>query len=807
MEQPGEKRFTFQIAVRALVEFCCRQGDLMMGFRPSISGEEGIRIHKMLQNQRPATYEPEVPVKYTLQHKNIDLVISGRIDGLDADGLYPTIEEIKSTMVVPDAISELTRLLHLAQAKIYAYLFCLEEEKNVCQICMTYYHLPSESESNFYSEHTFEELKEFFEIITSQYLDWLERYVAYLIKRDNSIKQLDFPHNQYRPGQREFAVTVYRTLVKKSQLLAQAPTGIGKTISTLFPAIKAIGEEVHHIIFFLTAKTMGRTVAEQALKTMESDGLQIKSVSLTAKDKMCFCRNGSLTLEDEEVCPYTIGYYNRLLESLGELFQHNTWTRSILQEISQKHQVCPFEFSLELALWADIIIGDYNYVFHPSASLRRFKEQKAKQFSIFVDEAHNLEDRARDMFSAQLAKDDFLALKRAVQSVAPQLAKCLNQINKVFLTLKNDCLAGTDDFEKRSEELYISHECPDFEIEFHYFCAEVEQLAKEGFSTIPDPLLREKILECYFEILQFLRVFELYNDEFITIIKIPSHQRTPSMEVTLFCLDPAGQLKKVYAQTHASVFFSATLHPFDFYSRTIGLKEEHQALDLPSPFPPQNAGIFVARHIKTTYRDRAKSYGTIAELIHLVIQAKKGKYLVCFPSYQYLETVQEQVMALSPDTQIKTQTTGMDETARMAFLNDFLETDSSQALLGFTIMGGLFGEGIDLPGNKLIGVIVVGVGLPQICVERDLIKDYFNEAQQEGFAYAYQLPGMRRVLQSAGRVIRSATDQGVIVLIDERFGHYRYQKLFPSFWKVQMARSNPELENQVKQFWQRIEEE
>lgn len=804
MEQ--QEKPVFKLSVKALVEFCCRQGDLISGFQPTSSAQEGIHFHKVLQDQRPESYEPEVSVRIRIVRPTLEFVLRGRIDGVFPDPVQPIIEEIKTNAVTPDALLDSTRLLHMAQAKIYAYIYLTDHDLSSCQIQMTYFHVLTEHETNELSDHTLEELSEFYEQCVEPYLQWLERYVEYKQQRDTSIKALNFPHSEYRPGQREFAVAIYRTIAQQKGLLAEAPTGIGKTISALFPAVKAIGEGLHDNIVFLTAKTLGRTVAEQAMAEMESQGMQLKSITITAKDKICFCKNGTIPRNDEELCPYTVGFYDRLRDAMTELFAEHSFSRSTIERLAEKHQLCPFEFTLELALWADVIIADYNYLFHPTVALRRFKDQKRKKFSLLIDEAHNLIDRARDMFSVELSKNVVLALKRQIKDDLPTVASALNGINKMFLELKKTCLAGDFGKPNDSDGAFVSLELAPLDLPLRLFCSELEQLAKEGFTQMPDPDTRQMLLEFYFEVLLFLKISELFDENFRTLI---ADVEQSSMKVSLYCMDPARMLQEVYNLCKGTVFFSATLKPFDFYARSIGAEETAHALELVSPFPPENSGIFVASYIQTNYRQRSQYYETIADLLISVVEEKVGNYLVSFPSYQFLDTVREIVEKKEPGLKTIVQQAGMDEESRLEFLQNFTEASQTESLLGFTIMGGLFGEGIDLPGDRLIGMVVVGVGLPQICVERDLIRDHFNQDQKPGFDYAYQFPGMNRVLQSAGRVIRGPKDKGIVVLVDDRFFQMRYRRLFPKHWHYYQVRSNGELQQHVSAFWKghQVEEE
>ncbi len=754
-----------------------------------------------MQKQRPEGYQPEVTVQHTCHQNSIELSISGRIDGVFTEDQPVIIEEIKTTLYVIESLPDSMRSLHLAQAKVYAYLYCLEHELEQCQIQMTYFHIEKKTQQNFCEPYTLEVLESFFDSLIQYYLTWLEKLVDYQEQRNQSIQELEFPYGKFRPGQRELAVAVYRTITHQKQLITQAPTGIGKTVSTLFPAVKAIGENQHDIIFYLTAKTLGRALAEDTLADMGQHGLILKSLTLTAKDKICFCKMGEGYSEAE--CPYTKGYYDRLPAALNEFFCHDHFTRPVIERLAKQHEVCPFEYSLDLALWMDVIIGDYNHVFHPSASLKRFQEDKKYRKTLLIDEAHNLVDRARDMFSASLPKQQVMRLHRITKPHHPLLAKPLNRINRDFLTLKKACLDQEEGIQQWEKDCYFCILQPDMEFSLLAFCGAFEQWLLEESSASLEVKDKDELMDFYFQARQFLRICEMYDDHFVTLIQFFPEYNKQEMEITLYCLDPSQQLQGTYKLSHGSIFFSATLLPFSYYIRVLGIEEEPNQLTLPSPFPPANFGVFVSRYIKATYAQRAHYYDEIADLILSVTQCHPGNYLICFPSYQFLKAVKELVESRNRTATIIEQTTEMDELARREFLKQFSESKHQQGLLGFAIMGGLFGEAIDLPGAQLIGVIVVSVGLPQICLERELIKDYFDGIQWPGFAFAYQYPGMNRVLQTAGRVIRSSSDHGIVVLVDERFAQYRYRQLFPPHWQYTITTAPEQLKEEIQQFWNR----
>ena len=806
----------FQISVKELVGFCCRRGDLILGFSRTPTGTEGIRGHQQVQRQRPEDYHAEVTVRHEMVRENIILKLSGRMDGVFTAHDPVCIEEIKTTHYPARALPESIRTLHLAQAKIYAYLYCLKNPLELpqseaapaqCQIQMTYFHLEAHKEENFVETFSLETLRHFFESLTSHYLHWLEKLVTYRQQRNRSIQKLAFPHGEFRRGQRELAVKVYRAVANQQQLLAQAPTGIGKTISTLFPAVKALGEDAHDFIFYLTAKTSGRLLAENALQSMAAQGLVLKSLTLTAKEKFCFCQTEPATTPPESGCVYAQGYYDRLPQALEELFHQHHFSRNTVEQLAKKHRLCPFELSLDFSLWVDVVIGDYNHVFHPSSALKRLQEEKKRRKTLLIDEAHNLVDRTREMFTVSLHQQSVQVLHQAVRGVHQPLAQALQPINAHFLALQTACETNEGGLLKKGDSCFVQEEKPPLDAVLRRFCEAFEQWLLEEESLLLEQALAEGLVDFYFQVRQFLKIYELYNERFITLIKIATQggsKWSKNIEMVLYCLDASEQLQAIFASVHSSVLFSATFTPFSYYARVLGLGAAPQMLELPSPFPPQNLGVFVTSYIKTTYHQRAHSFEAIADLILDGTAPRAGKYLVCFPSYDYLQRVQEKLCQKHPNAPILAQTPEMDEAARRAFLNQFTAPNTPETtLLGFIIMGGLFGEGIDLPGTQLIGTIVIGVGLPQVGVERELMKEYYDHAQWPGFAFAYQFPGMNRVLQTAGRVIRSPTDCGIVVLVDERFAQGRYGRLFPAHWHCTPVRHAHQLQPCIEAFWQK----
>lgn len=779
----GQPKPTFSISVRDLVTFVLRTGDL--GGSGHFSGAnralEGTLGHQRLQKTRPSDYLPEVFVSYTHDTPELSLEIKGRIDGVHELIGSLLIEEIKTTH---GPWTDPADPLHLAQARVYGWLFTRDRPYSNITIQLTYLDLETGRTTEIRENTTSAELDQFFQPVLAEYLRWLQAHCQWLQARDSSIQAIPFPFQDYRPGQRALAVAVYRTLTKGGKLFAEAPTGIGKTISALFPSIKAMGEGTVEKIFYLTAKTIGRSVAEKALADLRSSGLRLRSVTLTAKDKICF-NNGQPC--DMQTCPFALGYYDRIKSALSAGLQQESLTRPDIEALARQHQVCPFELSLDLSLWCDAIICDYNYAFDPSASLKRFFSQEERhQYSTLVDEAHNLPDRAREMFSADLDSNELLTLKKELKF---ELPACARAVGKILTRL--NAFPKEDGWVAREGALLSRTAPTKIDKALQTFLDEAEAWLVRNEPAA----FRQALLDLYFRVLAFRRVLETYDERYVTIFQPGSGQ------LKLFCIDPSALLHEALERTGPSTFFSATLTPVEHFRTALGGSEKDPTLQLDSPFPRENLKVLLHDRIPTRLAARETSYQAIADSLSAFVSGRQGNYLVYFPSYEYLRQVRERFQPLHPECLVVEQTSGMSEEDRETFLGQF-QAAPEQTLVAFAVMGGIFGEGIDLVGERLIGVAVVGVGLPQLCLERGLIREYHQAQGHSGFDHAYTFPGMNRVLQAAGRVIRTDTDRGVVLLIDERFSRPQYRSLFPPWWAPQRVRSPHEISTALALFWQ-----
>lgn len=781
-----------RISVRDLVEYAYRSGDLDSRFVGMGKALEGARLHQKIQGIRKdeavktgEVYRKEVSISGKIPYKNLVFNLSGRIDGLIEGSRGLTLEEIKTTMSPLEYIDEDTFPVHWAQAKCYAYMYALEYREAAANIQLTYYNTESGEQKVFFKPVESAELEGHFFEILDKYYNWAYAMYEWSSLRDSTIKSLEFPYEGYRRNQRKLAVAVYKTIEASKRIFIQAPTGTGKTISALFPAIKALGEGVTGRIFYLTAKTITRQVALDAISRMWERGLRLKAIVLTAKEKICFKEETNC---NPEYCEYARGYYDKVNEVLKDtLAGEGIITREIVEEYAKKYIVCPFELSLDLSYWMDCIICDYNYVFDPRASLKRFFMERDSDYVLLIDEAHNLVDRAREMFSAELHKKPFMELKKSLKAKAPVMSKAAGRINSLMLELKKQrkgksCCLQIEEL----KELYTA--LKDF-----------VGRGEEWLITNRDSEGHHQVLELYFEATAFLRIHEMFDESYTVYMELDRSD----VKLKLFCLDPSRLLSEITGKVKASVFYSATLTPLHYFKDILGGAQEDYNMKLPSPFENSNLCLAIAQNVSTKYTDREKSLSEIADYIKTVIDGRQGNYMVFFPSYKYMNEVYALFAEKYPEVETMLQQPTMPEEEKESFLQCF-RPDSGAALVAFAVMGGMFSEGIDLTGDRLIGAVIVGVGLPQVCFERDIIMDFFKNKNNMGFEYAYMYPGMNKVMQAAGRVIRSEKDRGVVVLIDERFGSSRYTSMFPQEWLHNNRVKSPrELGRILEAFWDR----
>ncbi len=852
------------ISVRNLVEFILRGGDIDNRSSRMVQEAmlEGGKIHRKIQKSMGSSYTAEVPLKIERIEESYILVVEGRADGIafgefaadepaeqmEEQRLSETQEEqrlvdaqkdemqIGEPLWYIDEIKGVYRNLasmeqpvyvHKAQAMCYAYIYALQNHLDRIGVQMTYCNLDTEDIRYFREIWEWEDLYDWFEHLITEYKKWADWQIAWRKIRQESIVQLEFPY-PYREGQRKLVADVYRTIMRRKTLFIQAPTGVGKTISTIFPAVKAVGEGLADRIFYLTAKTITATVAKETFQILREHGYQAKIIQLTAKEKLCMCgEDGTEALECNPVnCPYAKGHYDRVNDAVYDLLQtSDLFTREEILTQAKKYQVCPFEMSLDVATWVDNILCDYNYVFDPNVYLKRFFQEGIKGDYIFlVDEAHNLVDRSREMYSAQLYKEDMLAVKRIMKPHHYMIAKTLDKCNKAMLEFKREC------------ETYEVQESVGV-LTFHLM--RLASQLEEFFEKPREFPEKKEVLDFYFAVHNFLNMYELVDEHYVIYTQMEEDGR---FMIKLFCVDPSLNLQKCIDKANATIFFSATLLPINYYKQILSTKEDNYAIYAESTFAESQRLLAFAPDVSTKYTRRGPAeYLRIAQYIQAAVEGKEGNYMVFFPSYKMMQDVYEVFRDIAEGEnpadsaeegqdredgkegenskdgrygrdeknqilEICMQTSNMQEQEREQFLHMF-EQEREGSLVAFCVMGGIFSEGIDLKNDKLIGAIIVGTGLPQISNERQILKDYYDERGLSGFDYAFRYPGINKVLQAAGRVIRTQEDRGIILLLDERFLQADYAPLFPREWKERKVCNLKQIKEEVKRFWKEVEQE
>ena len=797
--------------------------------------------------ERAAEAEEVIKVKGEAAKGDIETVIeTENVSGNDVTGgtgaeisqdQYPdrigdtvVIDEIKGTYADVSRMKAPV-MVHLAQAKCYAYIYAKQNSLPFIRVRMTYCNIETEELQYFFRDYRLQDLEKWFEGLMKSYQKWADYEVEWKEKRQQSIRQMDFPF-PYREGQKELITYVYQTLYHKRKLFIEAPTGVGKTLSTVFPSVKAVGEGMAEKLFYLTAKTITRTVAEEAFSILRERGLLFKTVILTARDKICF-------LEEAEcnpvACPYAKGHFDRINDAVYDMLTHEvSFTRELIEAYAQKHRVCPFEMCLDMSLFADGVICDYNYVFDPHVYLKRFfAEGAGREYIFLVDEAHNLVDRGREMYSAELRKEDFLELKKEVRIYDKKMGSLLERCNRQLLTYKKEC-----------ETYKVLESIDPFILAVNKLAAQMERFLEDH----DDSPVRKAVLEFYFEISHFLLIYDKLDDKYVMYDEM---QDDGSFLLKLFCVDPSGNLEECMMRARSSILFSATFLPIQYYKSLLGGEKDDYEVYAASVFSPKKRGLFIGSDITSKYTRRGPGeYFRAASYIKEITAQKKGNYLIFFPSHAFLKQVYEVYLEAFYEEEREIcilQETRMGEKEREDFLRKFsrLEESSgeenfteenlaeeiliieeelmgedliraaepvklediqnqsadSRSLLGFCVLGGIFSEGIDLKQDRLIGAVIVGTGLPQVCNEREIIRRYFDKQSENGFDYAYQYPGMNKVLQAAGRVIRTVDDIGIVALLDERFLQRSYQRMFPREWKDYQVTTCNHAAFHVGEFW------
>lgn len=781
-----------KISVRELVEFIFRSGDIERGTggrQPPEAMQEGSKIHRKIQKRMGVNYKAEVPLSITVpleESYHLSLVIEGRADGILNQSAEKKTEEEPDYLIdeIKGVYRELSSIkepvfVHLAQAKCYAYIYALQNQLEMIGVRMTYCNIETEGLLYFNEAYSFTELENWFQDLVQEFSKWAVFVYQWSMKRNEEIKKLQFPF-AYRNGQKDLVTGVYRTIIRDKKLFIEAPTGVGKTLSTVFPAVKAMGEGFLTKIFYLTAKTITRTVAEEAFSILKSQGLKFKVVTITAKDKVCVREKVDC---NPSTCGRAKGHYDRVNDAVYDLItSENEINRDLIEQYAKKHCVCPFEMSLDITYWCDAIICDYNYVFDPNVYLRRFFfDDKKLPYCFLVDEAHNLVDRAREMYSATLYKRDFLHVKSLIKEYHTKLRRRLEVCNQDMLTMKRE-----------SGEFKILTEIGDFVIHIMRLMTEYEDFLQENSQV--DGM--DEIVEFYMNLRHFVNMYEIHDERYEIYV---DYDEENEFRIKLMCVDPSKNLKTCLDRGKSAILFSATLLPIHYYKEHLGGEAQDYAVYAPSPFETEKRLIMIGTDVTTKYTRRTVAESSkIVDYIKSITECKTGNYLVFFPSYRMMNEVAE--LAMQEIEGIIMQSSNMSELEKEEFLEGFVENPDTTRI-GFCVMGGIYGEGIDLKGSRLIGAIIVGTGLPMVCNERQLMRDYYQEMKGAGFDYAYLYQGMNKVLQSAGRVIRTTEDEGIIALLDERFLQKQYQSLFPREWKPYCLVQKQNVKTVVSEFW------
>ncbi|MCL2521382.1 MAG: ATP-dependent DNA helicase [Erysipelotrichales bacterium] len=765
-----------KIGVGDLVNLIYRSGNLVDNTYSPILKQEGLIIHQFFQGKYGADSLKEYYISTNYQIESFDFEISGRIDGLINENNNLIIDEIKSTRQNVDELDDIIKIGHLAQAKLYGYMYLLKENIPNIMLRITYIEVETRKIRHFYYEETFEDLKKFFETSIEKFLEFYRIFARYQLEKLTSVKDFAFPYLEYRQGQRELMTYVYDAILQGEMLYANAPTGIGKTSGTLFPAIKTIKTE-NDKIFYLTAKSSLKETALKTLRRFYENGLNLKSIFITSKDKICFQEE-----KDCEKCPFSLGYFDRIYYALIDIYSEVTiFEPEVIIDYAQKHQVCPFEYTLDISNHVDVIIGDYNYAFCPRTHLARYFEESNYRPVLLVDEAHNLVSRSKDMYSASFLLTDVKNFRIKVKRKERELRKNLKKLTDYL----------TNEFQ--SLDKVISFEDLDFGL-----MIQIKQVLENAerilFKNKPDDSTKQ-ILESYFLFYNFYRISEFYSERFIYLVE---KTETGDLLFSIVCLDSSGFIRQTVENfCQSAIFFSATLAPLDYYQNVISEKVG-ESIVIESPFPPENFEIINYRNLSTRYRDRKKNMAELIEIIKTAISVKPGNYIAFFPSYEYLN--QAAALFNSDNYDLIIQTNKMTSFEFNETLERFKNLEKPK--IGFFVMGGLFSEGVDYSGDTLSGVIIVGVGMPQISYRNDLIKTYFDESKKDGFDYAYLYPGINKVVQAAGRVIRSETDYGFALLIDDRFAEKKYYDCYPKNWrKLKIINRNSELKLVLEEFF------
>ena len=783
---------TVRVSVTDLAGFACRQGDLAIANVAGPSAAEGIKAHKRVQldaieqgEQRLICVESEVRLSSECRIQAYRVLLSGRVDLIAHDA--PRLSEIKTTLVPADQVPKAQKALQWAQLYLYGYLFKHPDKNtasnsNPLELELIHVNIRAGTRESEIRTVELGELREFANNALDTYVSWIVRIEHWRERMSVSSSALEFPYAQFRSGQRDMAASIYRAARDGQSLMCEAPTGTGKTVSALFPAVKLLGRNEIRQVAYLTAKVAGRLSAMQCLEQMQSAGLALTAVQIRAKQPTCFCSNGRCERDDRGVCPMTIGFFDRLPAARDELLEKGLITAEYLDEIAFEHQLCPFELALQLLPWVQIVIADFNYVFDPLVRLVHFSESRQDTL-LLVDEAHNLLDRSRHMYSAHLKRAECVAQAKKCRDSHPLVARDLEALSRQMRKQSA----------KQSDPVAVSICAPE----------KLRRSASAAVGSITDtfgvaPSLPQTTGDLFRELCRYVAISDLFSEHHRCITEVSKSGHRQQVGVSLYCLDASDSLRRIYKLFKSTILFSATLRPGTFYRDSLGLPDTTTQLLLDSPFDRARASHCIVDWIGTRYRQRDTSLSDLISLIEQVVTEKIGNYLVFFPSYAYLERACSAYCAAFPGREVWRQSPGM---AREDQLAQLARLDEPGHRVGFAILGGIFGEGIDYRGDKLIGVIIISPGLPGLDTQTQLVSEHYQKQGRDGYDFAYRYPGLTRVLQTVGRLVRGESDSGIVILVDDRFTQRFYRELFPSHWNLWRAENPAALVEGVRLFW------
>ncbi|MES2886881.1 MAG: ATP-dependent DNA helicase [Pseudomonadota bacterium] len=759
----SEAQASYTVAVRTLCDFTAKRGDLDLRFTPSPSAQEGIAGHQWVCARRGPTYQAEL----SLSGRCGALEVRGRADGFDAPA--NRLEEIKtfkgSLALMPDN----HRHLHWAQLKVYGALLCAQQGLTEVNLALVYFDVRSQQETVLHEQHTAADLQRFFTEQCERFMAWAVQEDGHRKGRDLALAALRFPHAEFRAGQRDLAEAVYKAAASGRCLLAQAPTGIGKTIGTVFPLLKACPGHQLDKIFFLCAKTSGRALALRALQTLAPcsgtrEPATLRVLELVARHTACEHPDRAC---HGESCPLARGFYDRLPAARSAALARGQLDRATVREVALDHGLCPYYLGQELARWCDVVVGDYNHYFDVHAMLFSLTQAHQWRVGVLVDEAHNLIERGRRMYSAELQQRRLDEVRRAAPA---SLSRALNRLHRAWLALNRT----------HGGEHMVLETLP---ARWLGALQELSTALGEHVTDHPEPA-GSTLTSFYFDTLHFMRLAEQLDEHTVCDLSHTPNAagRAPLRStVSIRNVMPAPFLKPRFAAARSTALFSATLQPHGFCRDILGLPADTPWIDVASPFHADQLQVRVSRHISTRYRDRGASLQAMVDVMAAQYAELPGNYLAFFSSHDYLAEVVARFEACHADVPVWKQSRGMGEDAQRAFLERFTVTGQG---IGFAVLGGSFAEGIDLPGQRLIGAFIATLGMPQVNPVNEQMRQRLDRLLGAGHDCTYLYPGLHKVVQAAGRVIRTVADQGVVHLLDDRYQRPAVRQLLPRWWKV-----------------------